>query len=519
MLHAFTLGAQEQPLFRASTRLVQVSVVVEDRDGRPVSGLTARDFRLFDEGQEQRIELFLTDAAATAAVPSSPAANPTATPAIREFSNRLSSRSSATVVLFDRLNTRDTDQIYARQHLFKFLEQVKGDDRVGLYVLEPDAIRVLHDFTGDARALVRAMARYRAMTSVEAAEVELPEVESTGNAAIDAAFAAALERMSQNMTAHFTGLRSESTTAALLAIASHLAGIDGRKNLIWVTAGFPLEAFAQRGKNMTTEIQRLIRPLNDANVTLYAVDARGLVPAISFGPGGKAAFATLSTVQTSQDIMQIAAGETGGRAFLNSNDIGGAVRRAVDDSRASYTLGYAPAHGQWNGKYRQIKVQVRRPDVRIRHRRGYLAASDGQRSTTAEAAVRAALQSPLEATGLEFTARFERLANQTSELKVVVSLSRGAISFAADGDRWKGAFALVLAQTLADGTHTRSVDRKVELTLTRERYEEAQARGLAIDFQTTLAPALRSVHIVVHDLLSGATGSIVVPADKLQSNQ
>ena len=120
-LHVASVAAQDQPLFRASTRLVQVSVVVEDRDGRPISGLTAKDFRLFDEGQEQRIELFLTDAVAPG-VAAPKAAAPSATPAIHAFSNRLTSRSSAT-------------------------------------------------------------------------------------------FAAALERMSQNMTAHFTGLRSESTAA------------------------------------------------------------------------------------------------------------------------------------------------------------------------------------------------------------------------------------------------------------------------------------------------------------------
>jgi VWFA-related protein len=506
------VSAQPQPVFRTSTRLVQVSVVVEGRDGRPVSGLTANDFRLYDGGQEQRIELFVTDStvrADTRESVSSPANPP------HEFSNRMASRRGATVVLLDRLNTPDTDQIYARQRLMSFLEQIREEDRIGLYILEGGAIHVLHDFTNDARLLLRALSRYRAMTSKEVADVPLPEFESTSDAALDAAMAAALERASANMTAHFNGLRSDATIDAFRTIANHLASIEGRKNLIWVTAGFPLQAFNDRGRDPSAAIQQAIRPLNDANVTLYAVDARGLMGAITLDPGGKAAFTTSSAVQTNQDIMRIAATETGGRAFLNTNDIGGAVRRAVDDTRISYTLGYYPSHGKWDGKYREIKVQVNRPGMQIRHRRGYLAATGSQR-VSSSAAVRSALASPLEASGLELTARIERLA-APNDFKISIVLAPGAVAFVPSAGLWKGQLDLVVAQRLADGSAPKSVDQTFDLSLRQDRYDEALKRGFTISAQVTLLPGAHSLHIVVHDVTSGTTGSVIVSAKQLGS--
>jgi VWFA-related protein len=507
--------AQEKPVFRASTRLVQLSVVVEDRDG-PVSGLTAGDFRLYDGGQEQRIELFLTDSAMSRArsTETLPAASPEAATPPLAFSNRLAWRGAVTVVLFDRVNTQDSDQIYARQKLISFLQQIRSDDRIALYVLERDSILVLHDFSNDARSLVRAMARYRAMTSNEALETPAPEPADTGDAALDARMAEFLDRAAAEMKMHFDGIRSDATMNAFQTVANRLSGVEGRKNLIWDTAGFPIKALSDRGKNVSAEIQRAIRPLNDANVTLYAVDARGLMGALTYGPRGTVGFTTLSAIHTDLDILQITAAETGGRAFANSNDIGGAVQRAVDDSQVSYTLGYYPAHGKWDGKYREIEVQVTRPGVRVRHRRGYLAAL-GSARLSADAAIRSALASPLEASGLELTARVEQIP-ASDRVKLSIAVAPGAVTLVPDGEMWKGQLELVVAQKLADGSATKSVNDTFQLNIRNDRYDDAR-HGFTIGTQVTLLPGVRTLYIVVHDSVGAVTGSLVVPADKLRA--
>src|SRR5262245_43236041 len=160
VLFGAVLAAQDKPTFRVATRLVQVSVIVQDRQGHPIEGLTAADFHLFDGGAEQRIELFSETGISARAEAGPPV--PSA-PAPGEFSNRIRTSGSATVVLFDKLNTPDADQRYARQHLVSFLRQIREDDRVGIYILESASVRVLHDFSNDARSLVRAVQRYEAM--------------------------------------------------------------------------------------------------------------------------------------------------------------------------------------------------------------------------------------------------------------------------------------------------------------------------------------------------------------------
>lgn len=424
------IAAQDRGKFRVSTRLVQVTVIVHDTVGRPVGGLTADDFRLYDGGQEQRIELFSAESdSITAPQPTQPVPVKSAA-VVHEFSNHIPAPGGATVILFDRLNTPATAQIYARRHLVNFLRQIRSDGRVGIYVLDANSIRVLHDFTNDARSLVRAVTRYHAMTSnaIVADDNPLPEATESGDAALDAELAAFLERASENMTEHFRGVRATATIAAFASIANHVAAVEGRKNLVWITAGFPLEALTVGGTSMTTAIQGATWPLNDANVTLYAVDARGLIGAITWGPRGKPVFTTLSSVHTNLDILQVVANETGGRAFYSSNDINSSLRRAVDDSRMTYTLGYYPAHGKWDGTYRQIKVKLKRPGVEVRHRKGYLAIAGPDR-VTAAGAVRSALLSPLEATGIKLTARVERVAGTTSDVKVVVTTGPGTVAF------------------------------------------------------------------------------------------
>lgn len=528
LIAAAAVAAQQRQTFRVTTRLVEVSVVVH-KDGKPVTGLTADDFRVYDGGQEQRIEFFSTHSETTASTVAAPSVAPAPAPAgVHEFSNRVSSPGGATVILFDRLNTPFQDQAHARNHVLKFLRQIRSDDRVGIYVLDPDAIRVLHDFTNDAASLVRALNRYHATTSRELAGEAAAEdlKEPSADPELDAQVAAFLTNASAEMTAHFSGLRSDATLAAMAAIANHLAGVQGRKNLIWVSAGFSLGAIRARGKDPTRAIQEATRPLNDANVNLYGVDARGLVGAITYGAQGRATFTTLSMVHNNLDILKIMSEDTGGRAFYNTNDINGAVRRAVDDSRVSYTLGYYPAHGKWDGAFRSIKVKVNRPGVDVRHRQGYLAgiakplpATGGTPSAAGarSRAIRSALMSPLEATGIGMTAQLERVSGTKSDVKVIVKTVPGAITFEQKAELWEAQVDIVIAQKLADGTSPDNVERTANVRVSPDRFQETRTQGFKIDGQVTLLPHAQRLHIIVHDVTSGNTGSIVIHADKLNA--
>ena len=173
-------------------------------------------------------------------------------------------------------------------------------------------------------------------------------------------------------------------------MARILGGLPGRKNLIWVTGELPfsfipedrLMTEAELGEELPSmntrrvgehaagnyaatfrashaqEIRDVASRLATAQVAVYPVDARGL---------------SISTEIDSQETMREMARETGGRAYVNQNEIRGGVERAFADESAAYSLGYYSDNKKYDGKYRSIKVKVKRDGVEIHSRRGYYA--------------------------------------------------------------------------------------------------------------------------------------------------
>jgi len=142
-------------VIRSTTRLVQVSVVVTDKKGQPITGLKKEDFTLVDESQPQQIAFF----SAEAPRPSIPA-NPLPK---NVYTNRYELKGqdpgAVTVVLFDSLNTSPQDQEYVRKQVIKFLKNLKPQDHVAIYALTTKLL-LLHEFTQDSAALLNAANRF-----------------------------------------------------------------------------------------------------------------------------------------------------------------------------------------------------------------------------------------------------------------------------------------------------------------------------------------------------------------------
>jgi VWFA-related protein len=505
-------GEQDRPSFRSGTRLIEVSVVVTSRDNRPITGLTADDFQIFDDGKPQKAELFSFETGATAgSAPTRPIR-----PA-REFSNDVGDlRGGVTIILFDQLNTSDSVRMYARQHLVRFLEHVRPDDRVGLYVLDGmGVLRVLHDFTSDASALVRAVSGLRGTLSQSlAAEADAARLQSD--------LAALLEdgehdSGTREMRQHFQGNRATYTIDAIESVGHHLAGIRGRKNLIFVSGAFPLNFFAGVGRSAVAEINRATRSLNDANVSLYGVDARGLIPTFT-GIPGRQTVTTLSMVQANQDILLSVSEKTGGRAFLNTNDIQGAIRSAADDARVSYVLGYYPADDRADGRFHRITVKVNRPGVEVRHREGYFApATSKQANAQRTGALNAAVLSAIDARGLNMTVRIDPVAGRLAEYRVSLRVQPNAIGLERRGSESRGAVDVIVAQVRADGAEGRSLDTRVDISVPDERLPEFQRDGFSLDHTFTLVQSAARLRVVVRDVRTGAIGAIGVSREQLQA--
>lgn len=473
---------------------------------------------MFENGKEQPIQVFSIETDRVA-----PAKLPPLAP--NEFSNRLDGRAGGgvTVILFDRLNTSFEDQKQARDQILRFLARVQPADRIALYVLESDVVSVLHDFTSDASRLVRVLNRYLGTTSIElaASDATVPEFARTGSAAEDAETEAWLQRATQAVSNHYLRARADSTTAALEALANHLAGIRGRKNLIWVSSGFPIviQDPLSGPQTMIRPINRATRAINNAHVAVYPVDARGLIGAFTTTPGSTTpVFTTLGNTRLNIDTMQTIAESTGGRAFFNTNAIGDAVRRAIDDSRVSYALGYYPSLAKWDSSFQKIDVKVNRSGLDVRHRKGYLALpplppeSAGRRTD----ALGDAMRSPLEATGVGLRARVDRRDLQSGDATLVVQVDAESLTWEKRGAKWQGMIDLLIAQSLPDGRFFKTMDTTIDLSASDDEHAQMLEEGFSLTKQVVLRNDAYRLHVVVRDVPNRTTGSLIIPGEKLR---
>ncbi len=403
-LFAAALLLAQDTTIRVTTRLVQVNVVVRDSHG-PISGLTKKDFKVFDKGKEQQIALFSVSSPANIS-----SAKTTLTPP-GVFTNRFTPSGdaplNATVLLIDALNTEVPDQQAARRQLLKFLSTLEPTRRVAIYILGT-RLHVLQDFTQDPHILAQAAAKLQGSPStlLGASNTPLPgnpvpaSEEMTTGMPDNPAEAVAREALAEMRDAA-TVDRASLTLSALEQVANHIAHVPGRKTLIWISGSFPFylidderhNFLAANRENRTfhLEIERATRTLSAADTAIYPVDARGLLgsPAADgtqrsngfINPRGRA-FGTRNNgqigatpVDTPEGLesMQALAEGTGGRAFFNTNDIKGAIGKAFSDADLTYTVGFYADSSAADG-FHEIKVKVDRPGVDVRHRKGYLAA-------------------------------------------------------------------------------------------------------------------------------------------------
>jgi len=522
------------PVFRTATRLVQVSVVVHDSRGQPVSDLKKDDFTLTEKGKPQAIGFFSMVSADRAAALS-------ALPPRHIFSNVVAGQrgvpTSVTVVLLDLLNTSWTDQLYARRALMKFLGQIQPQDRVAIFALGRRRLTLLHDYTTDSASLLEKVKKAggELPSDLDASTLDSDTQEELRNLGL-----AGLADANQREADFFAVSRIVNTLATVQTIAQHLSGIPGRKNLIWVSGGFPLTigfdevptiGSTREKRTFTQEMDAAVRALNNSGVAVYPVDARGLMvtPGMdasvrgSFGQGaGRSMASRMTPVQANIDAMRELADRTGGRAAYNTNDLASAVRRAIDDARVTYTLGYYSTDETQDGKFREIKVKVNRPRLDVRHRKGYFALKPSDNTTrTRQDESRAAVWSPLESTAIAMNVRADFIDQpEPDTLNLFVQIPPGVVTFTKEGDRWKAEVDIVYVQKDEQGrAQGEGTSDSLSLALTDANYAKIEKDGLIRQRRIPRQPAATSVRIVVRDATTGSVGSLTIPFSQIQAPQ
>jgi VWFA-related protein len=379
------------PTVRVSTHLVLVDAVVTDKRNQPILGLKAEDFTVQEKGKNQKIAFF------------SPPAEPGNHPAVPPlppgtYSNRpeyRAPRGPVTVIVLDVANTPFQDQTYGRLQMLKFVrEQHQAGQSMAIFTLT-NRLWLLQDFTEDPEVLGKALLRYEPGEPIISPGTTGAVVSAYPAGSALAGAYAEIQRFQEVEVAYFMDRRIDTTLLAMRSLARILGGIPGRKNVIWLTAGFPFSIFPDdlsqldlprsdpmscgsagcvtmptsrigapagaRHDQYADRIRDVAAQLASSQLAIYPIDVRGLETK-----------ASVNSI-TSQMTMEEMAWETGGRAFVNRNDVHNGVAMALQDNSASYTIGYYPDNKKWDQKYRTINVKVNRTGVEVRHRHGYFA--------------------------------------------------------------------------------------------------------------------------------------------------
>ena len=399
---------------QTGAQLVVVDIVVTDKSGNPVHNLTQSDFTLLENGAPQRIGSF-DEHTATSAVTLPPM--PTLSPGSFTNYSPAPATPSLNVLLLDTLNTPLNDQVVVRDQLIKFVKTAKPGARIAIFGLT-SRLLLLQSFTSDPAILRAAVEQNNLQNSallanpVTGGNTEnladhvglMARASSSQEAAAMAGMVAALKQFQAQTDSFQLQLRAKYTLDAMDQIARYLANFPGRKNLIWFSGSFPLDILPDGDvqdpfasvNNSRDEFQATTNLLSHAQVAVYPVDARGLFPSPNTDvtqSGDKYGNQTHLRPQDTHGLDQDAfskdensfnqrtatenttmnemARQTGGRAFINNNDLADAVAQAIDSGSNFYTLTYAPTDTRFDGRYRKIQVNLQQHGYTLAYRRGY----------------------------------------------------------------------------------------------------------------------------------------------------
>jgi hypothetical protein len=206
------------------------------------------------------------------------------------------------------------------------------------------------------------------------------------------------------------------------------------------------------------------------------------------------------------DTSSIVAEQTGGKVFRNTNDLRAAMTRAVEDSDLTYLIGYYPQDERFDGRFRSIDVNVKKPGISVRHRKGYYAHPPKAEAGLEKDGLISALQYPVEATELGLIVTPSAGAN--GEITLIIKIDASGLSLEQRDGRWKGQLEVAIGQRLLDNKLQNSAHVMVPLDIPDAMRGELLKTGLTLNRTITLQPQARMLIVGVRDLKSGAVGTV-----------
>lgn len=532
----------DDEVIRVKSNLVNIDVIVKDKKGKYIPDLKAEDFTIIENGVAQKIEFFDAPLSRTTEITTSTTAGgETSTPTPPALGRNF------VALVLDSQTTDITNLRQVREGMLKYIrEQITDDDVVALLSVT-NGLQMLHPFTQDKAKLIAAVENLAVNSTsksfenkdiadnINAYREELKtsgspsgEITTTGGGS-----AAARAMIVQRVISQFIRLRtalslqqSRPVLAALAAISEGLRPIPGKKTVVLFSQGFVTPAV------LDWQVQSTIDIANRANVAIYIIDSagvRGNTQGSSYIPstplagvsgitdqeqriravGGETVFDTVRQEgqKREYDILYRISGDTGGRFLKGNNDLGQGLERINEEIHARYTLAYRSTNQNFDGTFRKVKIEVRRPDAQLTSRSGYYAIApeeivllspNDKKLLTGFAQAQAKPELPLSVSLSQFRSR-----DGLFTVPVALELPPSAVKFDRKGDK-----RLMQLEVLGvlKATPERVLSRlggNFDVNLTDADYQTIVNNNIFYRQDMVLAPGDYTLDLIVRDRLSG----------------
>jgi VWFA-related protein len=525
-------SVQRRPTFRAGVELIYVNVVVRDGSGNIVRNLKREDFTLVEDDKAQSITAFdFEDVPSDALPPPEPAAplqpilkaeapkpvaeaktEAPAAPVARPESIDLKNR-RLIVLLFDTSSMQPEELERAVTSGYDYIDKrLTPADLVAVASIG-STLQIVQDFTADRETLTGALDKLSGVDALGFAEGASPtgeETDADGFVADDS---------------EFNIFNTDRRFAAIEQLSDALAPIQQKKSIVYFSSGV-----TERGEDNRVQMRAAIDRAVKANVSIYPVDARGLTAIVpggaasqASGRGGTSMFSgrgvsrQFDSQSASQDTLVALASDTGGKAFLDTNDFAGVYTRVIADTSAYYLLGYSSTNPARDGRFRRIRVRINKPGLKLEHRNGYYATRDFLHSgkEDRERQLQDQLMTDLSSTDLTvwMSTSFFRLSDDRFYVPVSIAVPGSEIPFAQSSSQDKATIDLI---GLMRDPQQRPVGRlRDTVKLAVQPSQEVKRKTVQYETGFTLPPGQYRLKVVLRENQSGAIGSyerdVIVP--------
>jgi VWFA-related protein len=534
------------PVFGEKVEQASVDVLVLNHAGDPVSGLTQQDFTVKEDGVVQTVTSFeavgFTEPEGTAAPTDQFISSNTqdrvrpersflviyddvhlttlgARLAEREFEKLVEGLAAGDVLSVLSTSKRATwtaRMPEGREDLLAFVRSVKGLKPMDLTpgrISDWEAMQIYYNRDPSILGMVARRWFENGLIS----ELSPPSNERDSRRDLDLTYGTPLIRAHANQTYQAAAATAVASLNVMKRAVAALGMQRGRKAVLVVSEGFFYDT-------TRVELRELVRGAREANAVLYFFDARG-----SSGPNApnneaenwrtleeRDITATINNFAHDSEGTESVALDTGGRVFKGTDQLADGMLRVVRESRTYYLLGYVSSNPKRDGKFRSIKVNVAKPDVEVRARKGYYAPRNAEEDKPVpddkvDPRVRAGLDSPFDGDRIPVRVASYVLGNGPSGKATVVlaaEMDLRGVRFEEKGGRHVGALDTFTLVSSLDGTTPQMVEKRIDLSLPPELHERVLKSGLPILRDFELPSGKYQSRILVRDPKGGAVGTV-----------